>query len=414
MKLIPSLVLNSCNNAINSFNKLKHQNTILITPAMKKITLFLLILSSSLAYAQLPVSQVAGKKKVLIEEFTGHQCQYCPDGHKRVDQLIAANPGKVYGVNIHTGGYAGVGGSYTKDFKTTDGDAIAAISGMSISGYPAGAVNRTACTVCNNGCNGTNPPSGLAMGRGCFTYATSPILTQNSYVNIAGQANLNTATRVLTINIEAYYTAAGPASNKLTVMLLQDKIMGPQSGGSQWYPAMMVGSNYTHNKALRDVLTAGATGETMTGGTAAGTLYTKTITYTVPTTIKNISVVLADLSIIAFVSETEKNIMTVTKVPISTGTTELQELNAMVSNLNVYPNPTTDQSNIDFSMSIEGNVSVVVSNIVGQAVLTDNIGNLNPGDHTYSLNTSNLQNGLYLVSLISGPHKLTTTVSVNR
>lgn len=375
---------------------------------MKKITLSLFVLASGVASAQLPVSTVAGKKQAIIEEFTGHQCQYCPDGHKIVDQLITANPTKVFGVNIHTGSYANTGGSYTKDFKTADGDAIAAIPGQSIAGYPAGTVNRVPAAS-------PQTPGGMAMSRGSFGSASAAIYAQNSYVNIAGQANLDLTTKVLTVNIEAYYTANGPANpNRLTVMLLQDKIMGPQSGGSTWYPAMMVGSNYTHNKALRDVITTGATGETMTGGTTMGTTFSKTITYTVPATIKNIATVLNDLRLIAFISETEKTIIAVGNVPITQGATEVQELNAMISNLNVYPNPASINTNVEFKISEATNTSVVISNMVGQAVYSEELGKLPAGDHSFPLNAANLQNGLYLVSIITGSNKMTTTVSIDK
>lgn len=375
---------------------------------MKKITLSLFVLSSAVASAQLPVSQTPGKKQAIVEEFTGHQCQYCPDGHKTVDNLMAANPTKVFGVNIHTGSYANTGGSYTKDFKTTDGDAIAAIPGQSIAGYPAGTVNRAPCT---------NPQTagGMAMSRNYFGAATAAIYNQNSYVNIAGECNLDPTTKVMTINIEAYYTANGPANpNRLTVMLVQDKIMGPQSGGSTWYPAMMVGSNYTHNKALRDVITTGATGETMAGPNTMGTKFTKTITYTLPSTIKNIATVLNDMRVVAFISETEKNIIAVANVPVTQGATEVQELNAMISNLNVYPNPTSINTNVDFKISESTNASVVISNMVGQAVYTQELGKLAAGDHSFPLNAANLQNGLYMVSIITGSNTMTTTVSIDR
>ena len=375
---------------------------------MKNITLSLFVLSSAVASAQLPVSTVAGKKQSIVEEFTGHQCQYCPDGHKTVDGLITANPTKVFGVNVHTGSYAGLGGSYVKDFRTTDGDAIAAIPGQSIAGYPAGTVNRAPCA---------NPQTagGMAMSRNYFGAATAAIYAVNSYVNIAGQANFDPATSIFTINIEVYYTANGPSTpNKLSVMLVQDKIMGPQSGGSTWYPAMMVGSNYTHNKALRDVLTTGATGETLSGANTMGSKITKTITYTMPATIKNIATVIADMRLIAFVSETDKNIMAVCGAPITQGATEVQELSAMISNLNVYPNPAASNTNVEFKISEPTNTSVVISNMVGQAVYTEELGKLAAGDHSFPLNSANLQNGLYLVSIITGSNKMTTTVSIDK
>ena len=53
-----------------------------------------------------PVSQSPQNKNVVLEELTGINCQYCPDGHKLAQQLSDANPGRVVLVNIHAGGFA--------------------------------------------------------------------------------------------------------------------------------------------------------------------------------------------------------------------------------------------------------------------------------------------------------------------
>lgn len=382
---------------------------------MKKITLSFFLFLVIAASAQLPVSTIAGKKQVLVEEFTGHQCQYCSDGHKRLDNLIAQYPGKIFGVNIHAGTFSATGGSYTKDFTTTDGNGIYSTPGFvgSGSGSPCGMVSRTTCTSCTNTCQ-QNAPTGIAVGRGCFSPLASTVLSQNSYVNIAGEANLNPTTRVLTVNLEIYYTGNGASTNKYTVMLTQDKIMGPQSGASTWYPAMMVGSNYTHTKVLRDVLTTNITGDAITGPVTAGSKFTKTITYTVPTSVKNISVVLNDLKLVGFVSTTDTDILAVASFPITQGTTGVQEVSPLIADLNVYPNPSAGQANVNFNIAESANVSVVVSNMVGQKVFSEDLGNLTPGTHNYTLNASNLQNGLYLISITDGMNTLTNTISIDK
>jgi hypothetical protein len=57
------------------------------------------------------LSPVAGEhnpcsKNALLEEFTGINCVYCPDGHKIAKQITDANPNRAFAVNIHTGGFA--------------------------------------------------------------------------------------------------------------------------------------------------------------------------------------------------------------------------------------------------------------------------------------------------------------------
>ena len=109
---------------------------------MKKQLLTLLAAGTvGSAFAQLPVSTAAQNKHIVLEEYTGIYCGYCPDGHSIANGIYAANPGSVL-INIHTGGYAAVAAG-EPDLTTTIGNAIAALPGMGITGYPAGDVNRT-------------------------------------------------------------------------------------------------------------------------------------------------------------------------------------------------------------------------------------------------------------------------------
>ena len=92
------------------------------------------------AHAQTFVSTSPENKNIILEEFTGISCTFCPDGHKIGQQLHDANPNDIFLINIHTGGYASPQGPGT-DFRV---DPIGSnIAGQSnLSGYPAGTVNR--------------------------------------------------------------------------------------------------------------------------------------------------------------------------------------------------------------------------------------------------------------------------------
>ena len=185
---------------------------------MKKYLLFFCVLILIIpAFAQLPVSTVPQNKKIVLEEFTGIYCGYCPDGHTIANTIYANNPGKVVLINIHSGGYANVAAG-EPDLKTTMGTAIDGMPGMGIAGYPAGAVNRTILT-------GTV----MSAGRGSWTSMGNTIKAQPAYCNVAVEGSVDAVTRVLTYTAQVYYTANSPVtSNSLTVVLLEDKILGPQ------------------------------------------------------------------------------------------------------------------------------------------------------------------------------------------
>jgi hypothetical protein len=259
------------------------------------------------ALAQLPVSTTQQNKKVVLEEFTGIHCVWCPDGHKRANELKAAKPaGSVVLVNIHTGGFASPAAG-EPDFRTADGNAIAAISGMNITGYPTGSVNRHLFTG----------QSGYAVSRADWSNFADQILNAPSYVNVALQGTLDVSTRLLTVNVEAYYTANGANTNNLTVVLMEDNVYGPQTGGLDLYPAMVnADGTYTHNHMLRKVLTPSATGEVI-NTTTQGTTVSKTYTYTVPEQFVNNAPMLGNLQIAAFVAEGNSEILTAAYGPIT-------------------------------------------------------------------------------------------------
>src|SRR5690625_8045941 len=58
------------------------------------------------SYGQTIVSTETQNKKAILEEFTGINCTYCPDGHAIAEQILTNNPGNAFAINIHVGGYA--------------------------------------------------------------------------------------------------------------------------------------------------------------------------------------------------------------------------------------------------------------------------------------------------------------------
>ena len=268
---------------------------------MKKFTFALMAL---LAFtfslkAQQYVSTQPSNRNVILEEFTGRGCGYCTDGHRIANQLMAANPGRLWAINIHAGGYAQT--SYP-NMITTDGNTIH--GGFSISGYPCGVVNRS---------------SGTAQDRGQWGSTANQQLNQASECNIAGMAVINPETRVASITVEVYYTGNSTADqNFLTVAMLQDSILGSQADYGNYNPTQWVGNQYCHMHILRDVITQSAWGDAISP-TTQGTLITRTYEYEIPEIIGNpngVDVDLDNIFFLAWVSERQQGQAT---RPILTG-----------------------------------------------------------------------------------------------
>lgn len=260
---------------------------------MKKTLLLSCLLFGAVSFAQTIVSTTPENKKVILEEYTGIYCVYCPQGHTIAQNMKNADPNNVFLINIHVGGYAApAAGSGDPDFRTPFGTAIAAQSGLT--GYPAGTVNR-------NLFFGLSQGSGTAMSRGNWSNAGSQIKLQSSYVNVAVESSIDIQTNVLTVHVEGYYTGSSPeVTNKLNVALLQNNTKGPQTGGN-------AGNEYNHQHRLVHMIT-GQWGEDITT-TTMGTFVNRTYTYTIPTNYNGIPVDIAQLELVAFVSETQQKII---------------------------------------------------------------------------------------------------------
>lgn len=241
------------------------------------------------------VSTTPQNKNVVLEEFTGINCGYCPQGHAVANSISSANPGRVVVINVHVGGYATPAGNQP-DFRTPWGTAIAGQSGLT--GYPAGTVNRHVFA-------GSSMTAGkTAMGRDKWTAASNTILSEASYVNIGATAEINVSTSEITVYVEAYYTGNSPQStNKINVALMQNNTIGYQSGGS---------ANYNHMHRLVHLLT-GQWGADITS-TTSGSLYSNTFTYSIPSDYNNILTNYDDLELAVFIAESNQEIVTGIKV----------------------------------------------------------------------------------------------------
>ena len=260
-------------------------------------SILLIQLTISLS-AQLLVSTDPQLKNVVLEEFTGIHCGYCPAAHAIGRELMENNPYRVVIISIHQGNYASPGEG-EPDYRTQWGDPIAEQAG--VIGYPMGTVNRHLF-------NGTH----TAMSRGDWIASANQIMNDPSPVNIGVQSIFDSLSRELSITVELYYTEDSPFPvNKLNIALLQNHIFGPQLGGN-------VGNEYEHMHMLRDLIT-GQWGEEI-NSTTQGSFIQKEYVYVVPEQINDIPIVVEDCEIAVFVSETQQEIYTGAVVSAVDGT----------------------------------------------------------------------------------------------
>ena len=255
---------------------------------MKKFTFALMALlafSFSLK-AQQYVSTEPSNRNVVIEEFTGRNCGYCPIGHRITHELMEANPGRVFAINVHC---TSLSPTSFPNLNIPKGHSIA--NGFSFDGIPMGMINRH---------------SGTAAETSQFVSLTNAQLNQAAECNVAGSVIVNPETRMATITVEVYYTGnSSQSTNYLTVAMVQDSILGAQSDYGNYNPGGWLNGQYVHQHALRDIITDNIWGDAITP-TTQGTLITRTYSYAIPESIgspNGVAVDLDNIHFLAFVTE---------------------------------------------------------------------------------------------------------------
>ncbi len=216
-------------------------------------------------------------RNVVLEEYTGIHCGYCPDGHKKAKALKDANPGRVVLINVHAGSYA-VPGTGEPDFRTQFGEQLVSLAG--VGGFPAGSVNRMVFPGAANSAPYTPQKAGVtALSRGGWARAAADSVLNGSIspVNIGAKTKWLNSNRELTVDMELYFTSAISGAVKLNVVLLESHVWGPQSGAPDT-------KNYEHNFILRHMLT-GQWGDQITTTSQASSV-AKNYKYTVPANVK--------------------------------------------------------------------------------------------------------------------------------
>jgi len=78
----------------------------------------------------------------------------------------------------------------------------------------------------------------------------------------------------------------------------------------------------------------------------------------------------------------------------------------------IYPNPATDIINLQFGIVAEGVATVSVYNVAGQIVIQESLSNIN--NALYTLNTSVLDAGMYVVAVDNGTERFQERVLVTK
>jgi thiol-disulfide isomerase/thioredoxin len=343
---------------------------------MKKFTLLLVaILSSFTMFSQAP-------KRVVVEDFTGTWCGYCPRGQTTLESIVNMHPTTI-GMEVHD----------NDTYANTYSNAV--ITGINPSGFPTGAIDR------------------FAFGGSTSAFSTtswmSKAMTRSSTstpVAVDFTSTYNTSTKALSVTVTAKFVAAASGDLRISCVLAEDGVVttsDPQHNymgngcsspdpASPWYTYPCSITNYTHNGVARVNLapTFGTSG-VIPSSVIAGSTYTTTYTYTLPATWGGTTPNPSKIYIVAFVgkygtSSTSYEILNANKSLIGTntiltGVVENKDLVQLESKQS-YPNPFSDISAISFNLNVTDNVVVKIYDMLGTEINTIVNTKLIPGNHT--------------------------------
>ena len=250
------------------------------------------------------VSMEPKYRRVLLEEFTGMHCPNCPAGHKVANEIRSYYPEDCFLVNIHAGNLA-VPSPGEVNLRSAYGDALATQAG--VTGIPSASIGRHLFP---------GQSSMAIVDRDSWLENVEELLGMETYVNIGAEASIDWQSRELEVRVQLYYTGDSPeAENHIHVVLLQNNVEGTQDGSEANPDQVLANGNYLHQHVLRDLLT-GIEGDAV-GTTVAGSLVQRTYSMVLPETLNQLDLDIMQLQVLAFVTESEYEVMDVCEAPVA-------------------------------------------------------------------------------------------------
>lgn len=209
-------------------------------------------------------------RKILIEDFTGHQCGNCPRAAEALKEIEELYPGQIVPLGVHVGFFAepSNSGSYTADYRSETGDELDQNYGNSVAGLPNGLINRIAFD--------SNP---IVQYTDWSSKAAQLVtLPPDAWIKIDPQYEASSRSLQVSADVDILTTIGD--SLHIAFYLSEDNIVSPQKDYSLTPSTIL---DYTHRHVLRGSMN-GTWGLPISVGTSfnAGTSYSSYATFTLP------------------------------------------------------------------------------------------------------------------------------------
>lgn len=209
-------------------------------------------------------------RKILIEDFTGHQCGNCPRAAEALKAIEELYPGQIVPLGVHVGFFAEptASGNYTADYRSETGNELDQNFGNSVAGLPNGLINRISF-------------DGNAIVQYTdWSSKAAQLLSLSPDALIEINPEYNPTTRSLQVNASVDILSVIEDSLHLAFYLSEDNIVSPQKDYSLTPSTIL---DYTHRHVLRGSIN-GTWGLPLVSGSyfAAGSNYSANASFMLP------------------------------------------------------------------------------------------------------------------------------------
>jgi len=180
-------------------------------------------------------------QKVLLEEFTGHQCPNCPEGTELAKQLKNLYGDKFIIIAYHAGWFARTSSSFTTDYTTLVGDNLN--DAFEIQANPSGLINRRANVI---------EGDELVLSSTQWSSATAIAIEEEPKLKLSISHTYNSSNQTLSVTVNAT-TLSEVNPMLVNVFITENNVVSPQKTTSDDPNANEDGViiDYMHNNVFR-------------------------------------------------------------------------------------------------------------------------------------------------------------------
>jgi thiol-disulfide isomerase/thioredoxin len=221
--------------------------------------------------------RAVGKRRILLEDYTGYYCGNCPGAAKIASDLEDQYGNCLIVLAVHAGFFAdpSIPGRKPYDYRTPEGTELDDFFGNSSAGNPNGLVLRRPWASAQRVISPTAWPS-----------AVDSFLALPFVVDLGVTATWDAGSRNINIGTTTTFVQPGRTDDMLAVYIVEDSVIGFQED-YRLRPGPVDVEDYVHRHMLRGSVNGSAFGVVLspTVAPAAGSVQVRNYSYTLPTSI---------------------------------------------------------------------------------------------------------------------------------